>query len=510
VSCFTYYCYFGYATSGGAKIRSLNGNNSYGTYGVVSRGYDATETPISGIVYGNQITYNSNSLNGNGFSTADTITGLTSGARASVTNTQPGSYKLYYKRISGTFTSGETITGSVTGTSAVIATGGNSGQKGFVIVATGLTSQPIIGTSIEFDGDTSAYVIQQIGTWVNSSSIVQIVLAQEKVIASVDSTATRIRANFSQSRLTGHDFLSIGTGGTVTTNYPGYPTQPAATGNQTIEVFPGRVFYISTDQDGNFKVGNYFAVNQATGTATLNANAFNLSGLSALRLGSVGAQLGELISEFSSDITLGASSNTKVPTQNAVKTYVDNKVNAATQLTLGSYPTQTLVKLTGTGANTDTIDLSIGGVLTTQIGASYVALPSGPTGSRPGTATSGFIRFNTTVLSFEGYNGSQWTGIGGGNPWIIKSTAYTSSANDRIFVDTSAGAVTITLPASPALGDTVRFIDKSGTFSTYNLTVARNGQKIMGDSVDMIVDTNNAAFNLVYSDDTSGWRLGEA
>jgi hypothetical protein len=275
-------------------------------------------------------------------------------------------------------------------------------------------------------------------------------------------------------------------------------------------VFPGRVFYISTDQDGNFKVGNYFAVNQATGTATLNANAFNLSGLSALRLGSVGAQLGELISEFSSDITLGASSNTKVPTQNAVKTYVDNKVNAATQLTLGSYPTQTLVKLTGTGANTDTIDLSIGGVLTTQIGASYVALPSGPTGSRPGTATSGFIRFNTTVLSFEGYNGSQWTGIGGGNPWIIKSTAYTSSANDRIFVDTSAGAVTITLPASPALGDTVRFIDKSGTFSTYNLTVARNGQKIMGDSVDMIVDTNNAAFNLVYSDDTSGWRLGEA
>jgi hypothetical protein len=192
VSCFTYYCYFGYATSGGAKIRSLNGNNSYGTYGVVSRGYDTTETPITGTVYGNQITYNSNSLSGPGFSTNDTITGLTSGARATITNVQAGSYKLYFKQVSGTFASGETITGSITGTSAVIATGGVSGQKGFVIVATGLTAYPIIGTSIEFDGDSSAYVIQQVGTWINSSSIVQIVLAQEKATASVDGTALRI------------------------------------------------------------------------------------------------------------------------------------------------------------------------------------------------------------------------------------------------------------------------------------------------------------------------------
>jgi len=511
VSCFTYYCHFGYATSGGAKIRSLNGNNSYGTYGVVSRGYDTTETPITGTVYGNQLTYFSNSLSGNGFSLSDQILGQQSGATGTITNVQAGSYKIYYKAQSGTFISGETIRGSVSLTTATIATGGVTGQKGFVLVVTGITSQPIIGTSIEFTGDTSAYVIQQVGTWVNSSSIVNIVLAQEKVIASNDGTALRIRANFSQSRLTGHDFLSIGTGGTVTTNYPGYPTQPASPGNQTIEVFPGRVFYISTDQDGNFKVGNYFAVNQATGTATLNANAFNLSGLSALRLGSVGAQLGELISEFSSDVTLGSDSNSKVPTQHAVKTYVDTKVNAATQLTLGTSPTQTVVKLTGTGATTDTIDLQIGGVATAQVGLQYIQVPKGTTLDRQNlSSSSGFLRFNTTTVSFEGYNGSQWTGIGGGNPWIIKSGAYTSSANDRIFVDTSAAAVTITLPASPTLGDTVRFIDKSGTFATYNLTVGRNGQKIMGDTADMVVDTSNAAFNLVYSDATSGWRLGEA
>ena len=535
VSCFTYYCHFGYAVSGGAKIRSLNGNNSYGTYGVVSRGYDTTETPITATIYGDQITYNSNSLSGNGFSTSDTITGLTSGARGTITNVQAGSYKVYFKRISGTFTSGETIVGSSTGTSAVVSSGGNTGQKGFVVVVTGLTANPIVGTSIEFTGDTSSYVIQQVGTYVNSSSVVQIVLAQEKVVASVDGTAVRIRANFSNARLTGHDFLSIGTGGTVTTNYPGYPTQAAAPGNQTVEVFPGRVFYISTDQDGNFKVGNYFAVNQATGTATLNANAFNLSGLSALRLGAVGAQLGELISEFSSDITLGADSNSKVPTQHAVKTYVDTKfaTNLPASLSVGTSPTTTVAikdstgAVQGTGANTDLINLTISGIQIGQFTNSkftytpggntafeasryYMQVPVGATSDRPGSPQAGYMRYNTDLKTFEGYSNSQWTSVGGGNPWAIKTANYTAVNNDRLMADTSGGTFAITLPASPSLGDTIRIMDVSGSFATNNLTVQRNGNKIMGDTADMTVSTKNASFSLVYSNATNGWRLGEA
>jgi len=78
---------------------------------------------------------------------------------------------------------------------------------------------------------------------------------------------------------------------------------------------------VSTDQDGNFRVGDYFKVDQATGSATLNANAFDLSGLTSLRLGSIGAQLGELVSEFSSDDTLSGNSNSAVPTEAAVRNY---------------------------------------------------------------------------------------------------------------------------------------------------------------------------------------------
>ena len=57
----------------------------------------------------------------------------------------------------------------------------------------------------------------------------------------------------------------------------------------------------------------------------MNANSFDLSGLTSLQLGSIGAQLGAQINEFSTDATLSQNSNEKVPTQAAVKSYVDTK-----------------------------------------------------------------------------------------------------------------------------------------------------------------------------------------
>jgi hypothetical protein len=107
------------------------------------------------------------------------------------------------------------------------------------------------------------------------------------------------------------------------------PTQDAAKGREVTENYPGRVYYVSTDQDGNFRVGSYFRVDQATGRATLDASAFDLAGLTSLRLGSIGAQLGESINEFSSDGALTGNSNTAVPTEQAVKTYVDTKTDVA-------------------------------------------------------------------------------------------------------------------------------------------------------------------------------------
>ena len=110
-----------------------------------------------------------------------------------------------------------------------------------------------------------------------------------------------VRKEFSLVRLTGHDFLQVGTGGTDTTNWPNNPTQDP---NQTYQVMtnetdPGRVYYTATDDLGNFYVGDQFKVDQATGNVTLDASAFNLSGLESLRLGSVGGLIGASINEFS-------------------------------------------------------------------------------------------------------------------------------------------------------------------------------------------------------------------
>ena len=322
VSCFTYFCHMGYAATGGGKIRALNGNNSYGTYGALASGFNAGESTLNGSLYGNQLEYTAVSLTGGSFTAGETITGGTSGATGVIQNVQAGANKLYYKiATGGPFQVGETISNG-TGVTAIIATGGVTGQKGFALVVTGLSAEPKPGASIEFTtGDTSSYVIQSVTGWINSSSKAVLILAGEKITASSDGANIRIRYDYSNIRLTGHDFLSIGTGGVTSTNYPGIPLQDSAQGNEVVELFPARVFYVSTDQDGNFRVGEYFRVDQATGRATLNASAFDLSGLTSLKLGSIGAQLGELVNEFSSDETLSGNSNTAVPTEKATKQY---------------------------------------------------------------------------------------------------------------------------------------------------------------------------------------------
>ena len=53
------------------------------------------------------------------------------------------------------------------------------------------------------------------------------------------------------------------------------------------ELTGGRVYFTSTDQKGDFRVGDLFRIEQSTGIATLNADALFLV-LSELQLGSIG------------------------------------------------------------------------------------------------------------------------------------------------------------------------------------------------------------------------------
>jgi len=93
--------------------------------------------------------------------------------------------------------------------------------------------------------------------------------------------------------------------------------------------------------------------------------------------------------------------------------------------------------------------------------------------------------------------------------WRTITASETIQAGAKLFVDTTGGAVTATLPASPAVGDEVHFIDSRFNFDSNALTVGRNSSKIANASSDLVVNTEGAGFGLVYSGSNVGWTYME-
>ena len=163
----------------------------------------------------------------------------------------------------------------------------------------------------------------------------------------------------SQISTGGHVMEFVGSG----TNYNALPwfggvPIPA---NEIVEGGGGRVFFSSTDQLGNFRVGPQFDVNGTTGAVTINTDQFNLSGLNAIgpfsRDGftSVGVQLQEISNNTSLLSSTGAADGNTAPTQFAVKTYLDTNYTLtsglATVATTGAYGDLSGLPTLGTAAS---------------------------------------------------------------------------------------------------------------------------------------------------------------
>lgn len=113
------------------------------------------------------------------------------------------------------------------------------------------------------------------------------------------------------------------------------------------------------------------------------------------------------------------------------------------------------------------------------------------------------------VLTSQGGAGTPmtWSAPGFQNGGV-KTTAFNASANTTYCVDTkTTGAVTATLPGSPTDFDQIRFIDCKHNFNAAALTVARNGNSLMGVTQDMTVNTLNASFTLQWSSTVSDWVM---
>ena len=152
----------------------------------------------------------------------------------------------------------------------------------------------------------------------------------------VATEAATITVNISTCRATSHDMLDIGTGGYNQTNYPdrifGSPVNAPANTNDAIdstgnaskaqiqERDRGRVFAVTTDQDGFFRVGRFFTVDQGTGSVTFNA------ALVLTNIDGIGFKRGVRVNEFSNDDTFTDAKGDAVPTQTAVEGYINARL----------------------------------------------------------------------------------------------------------------------------------------------------------------------------------------
>ena len=106
--------------------------------------------------------------------------------------------------------------------------------------------------------------------------------------------------------------------------------------------------------------------------------------------------------------------------------------------------------------------------------------------------------------------GATQTGFGrtGTVDWCTtaKTSPFTATSGSGFFVNTTSGAVTVTLPASPSAGDIVSIKDYANTFDTNAVTIANNGSKINGVCACAELSTEAQSVTLIYVDGTKGWQ----
>jgi len=336
VSCFTTFCTYGFKVVNGGFANISNSVIDFGNKGLISKTYFPTayNTAVSNeskysVVNGFEITQDgagyTGSIAGVSLTAPDIIGGIQATAEAVVSPI--GTITSLYVIQPGTGYTSEpivTINPPPSSSFAVQATATSiiSGVTRMKMLLADTTQSVEISSNMVLNG--SDYLVTNVET---GSSI------SEKLITTFPNPPQIV----SGSNVFFHKLSNISTGGLVM-EYVGsgvtYNALPKFGGvpnraQEIIQLAPGRVFYSTVDNIGNLKIGEYFSVDQLTGEVTIDARNFNLSGINQIGpFRRNGISVGELLREVSDSITLintqGVVGTDTVPTQNAVKTYVDN------------------------------------------------------------------------------------------------------------------------------------------------------------------------------------------
>jgi hypothetical protein len=260
---------------------------------------------------------------------------------------------------------------------------------------------------------------------------------------------------------------------------------------------------------GNLATANYFTGNGSLLTGVIAGTANTVTASAQPNITS----LGTLTSlSVSGTTNLGAVGNITITGGNA-NSYL--RTDGSGSLSWNPLPTTTVTVDSFNGDGTTTAftlsvtptskaytSVTIGGV--SQYQSSYTV--TGTTITFSSAPPSGTVIEVQTIAS-----GGSATPITintiGGSAYVGVSANTTMVAGNVYIVNTSSANLTMTLPASGNLGDTVGIIDGTGNANTHAITVSRNGGNIMGSANDMVITTPRAGLTMVYYNNSQGWLL---
>ena len=131
-----------------------------------------------------------------------------------------------------------------------------------------------------------------------------------------------------------------------------------------------------------------------------------------------------------------------------------------------------------------------------------------PTGNVTALGTpASAVLTNATGLSLTtGVTGVLSAANGGSLAWqSVQTSNFTAVSGNAYPVNTTSGAITVTLPASPVAGNVVQITDYAGTFATNNCTINPNSKKINSTTANAVLSISRESVALVYVDATQGW-----